>query len=189
MRRLVNTALLCLALAAPLCACSPRELADVTLIRAMAIDGAGPISLTAVGEAEAGRTVYRAEGEDLSAAQADLQRRGATRLEATHVSQLVLGPEADVPGALWAVAVHRESGCGATVWLAGTEAGALLSAAEDPAGRLKSLEENAGVSAPTVLEALSDLEREGRVTLPVLELAGQELRPAGERVVEKGDAF
>ena len=189
MRRLLNTVLSCLAMAALLCACAPRELSDVTLIQTMALDGAGPIAVTAVGEGEAGPEVYRAEGDDLSAAQAALQREGTTRLEATHVSQLVLGPEADVPGALWAVAVHRESGCGATVWLTGEEAGAVLAAAEDPAGRLKSLEENAGVPAPTVLEALSDLEREGRVTIPVLELAGQELQATGERVVEKGDAF
>ncbi len=136
MRRLLNTVLLSLCLAALLCACAPRELSDVTLIQTMGLDGAGPIAVTAVGEAEAGPAVYRAEGDDLSAAQAALQQEGTTRLEATHVSQLVLGPEADVPGALWAVAVHRESGCGATVWLAGTEAGNLLAAAEDPAGRL-----------------------------------------------------
>lgn len=185
MKRFVNTALLCLAAGGLLCGCAPRELSEVTLIQTMAIDGAGPIVLTAVGEEASGTAVYRTAGEDLSAAQDALRWEGTTRLEATHVSQLVLGPEADVPGALWAVAVHRESGCGATVWLTGEEAGAVLSAAADPAGRLRSMEENGGVAAPTVLEALSDLEREGRVTLPVLALAGDELRAAGERTVEK----
>ncbi len=73
MRRLLNTVLLSLCLAALLCACAPRELSDVTLIQTMGLDGAGPIAVTAVGEAEAGPAVYRAEGADLSTAQAALQ--------------------------------------------------------------------------------------------------------------------
>lgn len=175
---------LCLCLAALLTGCWGRELTDVTLLQTMAVDGSGPVALTAVagGEDEAR---YRAQGADVTAAQQALPALGTTRLELTHIRQLVLGPEADVAETLWQALTHRESGYGATVWLSGgPSAGALLEGEEDVPARLGSLEDNAGVAAPTVLEALSALWQTGQVRLPVLEMSGGELTVTGYQTVE-----
>lgn len=173
-----------LALAALLTGCWGRELTDVTLLQTMTVDGSGPVELTAVagGEEEG---VYRVQGSDVAAAQQALPALGSTRLELTHIRQLVLGPEVDVPETLWQALTHRESGYGATVWLAGgPSAGALLEGEGDVPARLRSLEDNAGVAAPTVLEALSALWQTGQVRLPVLERSGGELTVTGYQTVE-----
>lgn len=183
-RMLVSLALLLL-----LSGCGGQELANVTIIQTLGVDGSGPVELTAVGDAqqqEAG--LYRTGGEDVTQAQEGLKGLGATRLEVTHVAQLVLGPEADVTDILWQTVTHRKSGYGATVWLSGetVTAGELLAQGKDPSQRLMSLEENAGVRAPTVLEALSALVREGEVELPVLAAVGEELHMAGYQWVKAG---
>lgn len=181
--------LISLPLALLLTACSGQELTNVTIIQTLGVDGSGPVELTAVGDAqqqEAG--LYRTRGEDVTQAQEGLKELGETRLEVTHVAQLVLGRSADVADTLWQMVTHRKSGYGATVWLVDddTTAGELLHAAKDPSQRLTSLDENAGVRAPTVLEALSALVREGEVELPVLAAVGEELRMAGYQWVKAG---
>ncbi len=173
------------ALAALCAGCSGQELTNVTLIQTLGIDGPGPVTLTAVGDEE-NVEVYRTMGENVTAAQEDLRELGTTRLETTHIAQLVLGPDVDVAQCLWREVTHRKSGYGATVWLCAPEATAsavLEGAAELPA-RLRALEENGGVRAPTILEALSALSETGRTELPVLAVAGGEVRVLGYQSVE-----
>ena len=141
-----------------LAGCGGRELANVSLVRTLGIDGAGPVTVTAVAGEEEERSLFHCEG----------------------VGQVVLG-ESATARALWDEVVHRDSGYGATVWLAeqGSAYG-LLSEADDPAGRLKHLEES-GVAAPSLLEAVSALTRDGKVTVPVVGLRGGEIQVTGER--------
>lgn len=170
-----------------LTACGGRELADVTLIRVLGVDGAGPLELTALGDGEED-AVYRTVGDDLPAAEAGLNELGTTRLEVTHVGQLVLGPDADAGQILYQAVTDRKSGYGATVWLCreGLSAAALLEGAQAPSARLEALQENGGAGAPTVLEALSTLSRTGRVSLPVVALERGEVCLAGRATVEEG---
>lgn len=164
-----------------LSACGGRELANVTLVQTIAVDGSGPVTVTAAGEGE----TYRLSAADAALAQEGLKALGTQRLETTHIQQLVLGPDVDVEGCLRQEVTHRESGYGATVWRCGdAPAGELLEAASDLPARLASLEENGGVAAPTVLEALSDLTCRGRTRLPVLAAAGEEVRVMGYEIVE-----
>lgn len=174
-----------LALAGLLTGCGGQELAEVTLIQTLGVDGPGPVELTALGDDGEGESLYTLEGEDVARAQEALKGAGDTRLTVTHVAQLVLGPEARVEETLWQELAHRESGYGATVWRCGEgSAGELLEASADLPQRLTSLEENAGVEAPTVLEALSDLTCRGRTWLPVLAAEGEEVRVTGYEIVE-----
>lgn len=179
--KLIGISLAGLAPLCLLCACGGEELANVTLIQTIAVDGAGPVSVTAAGEGE----TYRLTAADAAAAQKELKGLGSQRLETTHVQQLILGPEVDVEECLRRQVIHRESGYGATVWRSGAgQAGVLLEGASDLSARLTSLEENAGVEAPTVLEALSDLTCRGRTRLPVLAAEGDEVRVMGYQLVE-----
>ncbi len=164
-----------------LVACGGQELANVELVRTLAVDGPGPVTVTAAGEGE----TYHLIAPDAAQGQEGLKALGTRRLETTHIQQLVLGPDVDVTDCLWREVAHRESGYGATVWRCPDgPAGELLAAAPDLPDRLASLEENGGVDAPTVLEALSDLVCRGRTRLPVLAAAGEELRVTGYEVVE-----
>lgn len=176
-----------LALAALCAGCSGRELANVTLLQTVGIDGPGPVTLTAVGDGADG-AVYRTVGESAAAAREGLRSLGTTRLETTHMAQLVLGPDVDVAQCLWRELTHRKSGYGATVWLCAPEttASAVLEDGEDLPERLRALEENGGVRAPTILEALSALSETGRTELPVLAVAGGEVRVVGYKSVEVG---
>lgn len=180
MRKLI---LVSLALLALLTAGGGRELTDVTLIQTAGVDGAGPLTVTAVGEDDGDR--YRAQGGDLARAREGLREVGRTRLELTHVAQLVLGPEVPVEEVLWQELTHRDSGYGATVWLTDEPAGELLDLADAPCQRLKAMEENGSADPPTILEVLSALSREGEVNLPVLAREGAELRAAGTRTIRK----
>lgn len=168
-----------------LCACGGRELTNVTLVQTIAVDGAGPVTVTAAGDGE----IYRLCAADAAVAQEELKGLGIRRLETTHIQQLVLGADVDVADCLRREVIHRESGYGATVWRSGQgQAGRLLEAADDLPARLTSLEENAGVKAPTVLEALSDLTCRGQTRLPVLEAEGAEVRVIGYEIVEVSGA-
>lgn len=179
--RLMGVSLAGLMLVSLLSACGGQELANVELIRTLAVDGPGPVTVTAAGEGE----TYRLAAPDAARGQEGLKALGTKRLETTHVQQLVLGPDVDVADCLWQEMTHRESGYGATVWrYAEGPAGELLKTAPDLPDRLASLEENGGVAAPTVLEALSDLVCRGRTRLPVLAAAGEEVRVTGYEVVE-----
>lgn len=176
-----------LALAALCAGCSGRELANVTLLQTVGIDGPGPVTLTAVGDEEDG-AVYRTTGESVTAAQEGLKDLGTTRLETTHMAQLVLGSDVDVAQCLWREVTHRKSGYGATVWLCSPEttAAEILEDVRDLPKRLRALEENGGVRAPTILEALSALSETGRAEIPVLAVAGGEVRVVGYKSVEVG---
>lgn len=175
-----------LALAGLLTGCGGQELADVTLIQTMGVDGSGPVELTALGDGEEGERLYTLQGEDVARAQEQLKGAGSTRLTVTHVAQLVLGRSVRVEETLWQELAHRESGYGATVWLSGElSARELLAGAEETSARLKSLEENAGVAAPTILNALSDLERQGWVELPVLARTAGRLELSGWRRITR----
>lgn len=160
--------------------CGGKELANVSLVRTLGVDGPGPVVVTAVAGTEGERALFSAAGEDVIAAQQALETQGTQRLAVTHVGQVVLGPEAG-PEALWDEVLHRDSGYGATVWLAeGASARGLLSAADDPAGRLRHLEES-GAAAPSLLEAVSALARDGRVSVPVIGVRSGQIEITGER--------
>lgn len=183
--RLINISLTGLMLLCLLSACGGQELTNVTLVQTVAVDGTGPVTVTAAGDGE----TYRVCAIDAAVAQEALKGLGTQRLETTHIQQLVLGPEVDVADCLRREVTHRKSGYGATVWRSGKgQAGELLAAADDLPARLTSLEENAGVEAPTVLEALSDLTCRGRTQLPVLEAEGDEVRVIGYEIVEVSGA-
>lgn len=173
--------LLCLAAALLfLSGCGGQELSNVSLVRTLGIDGGGPVAVTAIAGGEEERTLFRAEGEDVIAAQKALETLGTERLAVTHVGQVVLGETATAE-VLWDEVIHRDSGYGATVWLAeGGSAYGLLAGTDDPAGRLKHLEES-GAAAPSLMEAVSALVRDGQVTVPVIGLRGGEIQITGER--------
>lgn len=181
-RRLTVAVLLCVCLAAR----GGRELEGVELIQTLAVDVSGEesapggVTLTAAGGEEE-RQLYQAAGGDVVEARENLKWAGARRLELTHVTHVILGQEVTLGDVLEREVTHRKSGYGARVWLAqGQSAQELLAGGEDdPAERLKSLEENAGIEAPTLLEALSQLEQEGEARLPVLTLADGELMFTG----------
>ena len=174
------------ALAAVLTGCGGRELTDVTLIQTVGVDGAQSVSLTAVGEEEAETACYQTQGETLDQARQQLRELGSTRLEVTHVAQLVLGPDVPVAEVLWQELTNRESGYSATVWLALEESAAdLLTQSADPCSRLEALEQNGSADPPTLLEAVSALVREGEVALPVLVREGEDLRWAGTQTIKE----
>lgn len=154
--------------------CAGQELSNVSLVRTLGIDGGGAVTVTAVAGNEDERALFSCAGEDVPAAQKNLETLGSERLAVTHIGQVVLGEDASAQ-CLWDEVVQRESGYGATVWLAerGTARGLLMDA-YDPAGRLKHLEDS-GVAAPTLLEAVSALVRDGEVKVPVLGLRSGEL--------------
>ena len=88
---------------------------------------------------------------------------------------------------MWEELIDRASGCDARVWLTdGESAAELLEHIYEPCKRLKALEDNGSTKAPTLLEALSALRREGQVTLPVLSREGDELKVTGTRRIKEG---
>ena len=179
---------LILALAVSGLAAGSRELINVTLLQTLGVDGAGPVALTAVAPSDEKDPPqrYRTQADTLANAREELRELGKTRLEVTHVAQLVLGPDVPVEETLWAELNDRASGCDARVWLSQEPAGELLAGIYEPCLRLEAMEANGSTKAPTLLEALSTLTREGQVTLPVLELDGEDLRVAGTQTIKEG---
>lgn len=168
--------------------CGGRELSNVSLVRTLGIDGPGPVVVTAIAGEEEERALFCCEGNDIIAAQAALETLGTERLAVTHVGQVVLG-ETALAETLWEEVVQRDSGYGATVWLA--EEGSaydLLAGADDPAGRLKHLEES-GVAAPSLLEAVSALARDGHVCVPVIGLRDGDIQVTGKGEIQTEEAF
>lgn len=188
MNRLTSIRLTAVSLltAALLTACGGRELANVTLIQTLGVDGAGAVTLTAVGEEETDPQRYQTQGEDLDRARQRLRELGTARLEVTHVAQLVLGPDVPVAQVLWQELTHRDSGYSATVWLTLDESAAdLLTGAADPCARLAAMEENGSAEPPTLLEAVSALTGAGEVSIPVLVREGEDLRWVGSRTIKE----
>lgn len=168
------------------CAPNAREPDGLALARVLGVDGCGPVTLTAVCGEEEGESGLRgaAAGRDFMTARAALPWTEDKELALTSLSYLIIGNCADLEAAAAAVLDDHELSPGATVWYA-PDAAALLSACEDPAGRLAVLEER-GVRAPTAAEALASLRTDGRVDLPRLTWDGERLETDGTFTWEAG---
>ncbi|MGN1002375.1 MAG: hypothetical protein ACI4PC_06345 [Oscillospiraceae bacterium] len=163
-----------------------RELEDTMLVQVLGVDWTdGGVTLTAAsdpgeGDGDVKTSVLSGSGCNLAEAEAALKGAGEEYVSLTHVTQLVLGADTDLPAVLEAALEEPALGQSATVWLAadGT-ARELLEGAGGGAKRLSSIELNSGVPSVTVLQSLMRLEENGWVELPVLELEGETLAPAG----------
>lgn len=172
-----------LAMGMLLCGCG-RELSHVKLIRVIGVDEAeGELRLVAV-DGDEEPEVTLAQGEELSQAVEKLKGAGKERLELTHVTAVVLGQVEDPAELLWQQVKHRKSGYGATLWLAANgSAQATLEGADSPAERLRSLEENGNVAAPSLMDALRELTERGEVRLPEVEVREGEIQVVGWRTI------
>lgn len=155
-----------------LCGCAPvaREPDDLALVRVLGVDGAGPVTLTAVCGSDGQQKVSRgtAVEVDFPAARRKLPWSGkGEELSLTGVSWLLVGPEVDLQAVLLAILEDADLGASATVWLVEAGAAAVLEACDDPAADLELLTLQ-GVSAPTVAQAVAELSTEGAVSLPCL---------------------
>ena len=188
MKKIVLSSAVSLLLLVLLTGCGGQELSNVSLVRTLGVDGAGAVIVTAVAGTEGERAVFSAAGADIIDAQEALETVGSERLAVTHVGQIVLG-EGATARALWDEALHRDSGYGATVWRveAGT-AYSLLNRADDPAGRLKHLEES-GAGAPSLLEAVSDLTARGRVGVPLIGVRDGSIEVVGRYEITAEEMF
>ena len=169
-----------------------RELEATMLVQVLGVDWTHDgVTLTAAsdpgeGSGDAGTPVLSASGTNLKEAEAALKGAGEEYVSLTHVTQLVLGADSDLPAVLEAALEEPALGQGATVWLAedGT-AQELLEGAGGGAKRLSSIELNAGVPSVTVLQSLMRLEENGWVGLPALKLEGDTLAPAGTKQIQE----
>ena len=169
-----------------------RELEATMLVQVLGVDWTHDgVTLTAAsdpgeGSGDAGTPVLSASGANLEEAEAALKGAGEEYVSLTHVTQLVLGADSDLPAVLVAALEEPALGQGATVWLAedGT-AQELLEGAGGGAKRLSSIELNAGVPSVTVLQSLMRLEENGWVELPALKLEGETLAPAGTKQIQE----
>ncbi|MGN1003264.1 MAG: hypothetical protein ACI4O5_00390 [Oscillospiraceae bacterium] len=170
-----------------------RELEATMLVQVLGVDWTHDgVTLTAAsdpgeGSGDAGTLVLSASGANLEEAETALKGAGEEYVSLTHVTQLVLGADSDLPAVLEAALEEPALGQGATVWLAadGT-AQELLEGAGGGAKRLSSIELNAGVPSVTVLQSLMRLEENGWVELPALKLEGDTLAPAGMKQIREG---
>ena len=192
MRRVV----ICLLLLLPLTGCEAlpfaRELEATMLVQVLGVDWTDDgVTLTAASDPNEGSgdtkaSVLSGAGADLEEAKAALKAAGEEYVSLTHVTQLVLGADTDLPAVLEAALEEPALGQSATVWLAaeGT-AKDLLEGADGGAKRLSSLELNAGAPSVTVLRSLMRLGEYGRVELPVLTLEEETLALAGTRLIRE----
>ena len=154
---------------------APREPEGLALVRVLGVDGL-PLTLTAVcgggdNAPERGRCAGGRFGEALEL----LPWSGAgAELSLTSVSYIIVGRDVELENVLLAALRNEELGASATVWLAEEGAGALLDRCGDPASGLDLLTRR-GIEAPTVVEALAGLKRDGGLTLPLLAGDGPEL--------------
>lgn len=188
----MRRALICLLAFLPLAGCEAlpfaRELEATMLVQVLGVDWTDDgVTLTAAsdpgeGSGDAKASVLSGSGRDLEEAKAALKGAGEEYVSLTHVTQLVLGTDSDLPAVLEAALEEPALGQSATVWLAadGT-ARELLEGAGGGAKRLSSIELNAGAPSVTVLRSLMRLEEDGRVELPVLSLEGETLALAGTK--------
>lgn len=146
-----------------------REPDALALVRVLGIDGSGPVELTAVcgGEDQEDQGRGQCAGEDLRSALERLPWSGTEELSCTSVSYLLVGRDVDLEEVLLAVLQNEELGASAAVWLADGGAAALLDGCEDPAAALDLLARQ-GVAAPTAVQALAAVYRDGGVELPLL---------------------
>lgn len=192
MRRMM----LCLLALLPLAGCEAlpfaRELEATMLVQVLGVDwtDAG-VTLTAVSDpgegGEDGKTeLLSGSGRDLAEAEAALKGAGEEYVSLTHVTQLVLGADSDLPAVLEAALEEPALGQGATVWMAADHtAKDLLEGAGGGAKRLSSIELNSGVTPVTVLQGLMRLEEDGQVELPALGLEEGTLEPVGIKLMRE----
>ena len=147
----------------------PREPERLALVRVLGVDGAGPLTLTAVcgRDGEEGPSRGRCTGGSFEQALEQLPWSGEEELSLTSVSYLVVGRDVDLREVLTAVLRNEELGASATVWLADQGGGALAMSCRDPASGLDLLKRR-GIEAPTAVEALARLESGEILTLPLL---------------------
>lgn len=155
---------------------APREPEGIALVRALGVDGGGPVVLTAVcgGEDQENPSRGSCAGEGFNGALACLPWAGTEELSLTSVSFIIVGRDVVLGEVLLAALRNEELGAACTVWLAEEGAASLLAACGDPASALE-LMERRGVEAPTVVEALAALEAGEELCLPLL--AGEEDGP------------
>lgn len=147
----------------------PREPEGMALVRVLGVDGAGPVTLTAVcgGEDQEDPSRGQYTGADFDGALAELPWSGEEELSLTSVSWLVVGRDVELKQVLTAALRDEELGAAATVWLAEEGAAELLARCEDAASALELLKRR-GIDAPTVVQALAGLERGETLSLPLL---------------------
>ena len=172
------TAALCL-----LCGCSPnaREPDNLALVRVLGVDGASPVTLTAVCGSQNGQPPLRGScvGEDFHEAREALPWAGEEELALSGVSWLLVSGDVDLEGVLFGVLEDRELGASAAVFLAQEGAAALLGGCDDPVADLE-LFRARGLTAPTAAEALGTLLTEGSILLPVVTVQEGRLLYKGE---------
>lgn len=167
------------------CAPQARELDGMALVRVLGVDGGEEVTLSAVcgGTDQGDVSRGKVSAADFRSARQALPWVGEEELALTNISNIIIGAEADLSGALEQILSDHEMSPSATVWLT-QDAGVLLDGCDDPAARLAVLEEQ-GVQAPTVVMVLAALETDGQVELPVLRLADGLLEPVGQAVWEE----
>ncbi len=180
MKRLLAPAL---AAALLLSGCAPtaREPDNLALVRVLGIDGAGPVTLTAVcgGVDQADVCRGACEDETFGLALEALPWSGREELALTSVGYLLVGRDADLEAILFGALEDEEIGASATVWQVENGAAGTLEGCEDPAADLELLLRQ-GIQAPTAAQALAALCTDGAVILPVV---GE----SGGRLVWRGD--
>ena len=148
----------------------PKEPEGLALVRVLGVDGAGPVTLTAVcgGEdQESNQSRGQCSGADFEDALEKAPWSGEEELFLTSVTWFVIGPDVELENILLAALRDEKLGANVTVWLAEEGASALLGSCEDPASVLELLERQ-GVDGPTVVEALAALDRGDGLRLPLL---------------------
>ena len=145
-----------------------KEPEGLALVRVLGVDGADPLTLTAVcGGEENGPERGRCAGGSFGEALACLPWSGEEELSLTSVSYLIVGRDVELADVLLAALENPELGAACTVWLAEEGAGALLDRCGDPARALELLERQ-GMEAPTVVEVLAALWGGEELCLPLL---------------------
>ena len=148
----------------------PKEPEGLALVRVLGVDGAGPVTLTAVcgGEdQEHNQSRGRCTGADFEEALEELPWSGGEELSITSVTWLVVGRKVEPESVLLAALRNEKLGANATVWLAESGAAELLESCEDPASALELLGRQ-GFEGPTVVAALAALYRRDELRLPRL---------------------
>ena len=149
---------------------APKEPEGLGLVRVLGVDGAGPVTLTAVcgGDDQRNQSRGRHTGGNFAKALEGLPWSGEEELSLTSVSYIIVGRDVALRETLLAVLRNEELGASATVWLAEDGAAALLGRCGDPAAGLDLLKRQE-MEAPTVVEALAKLERGEVLILPLLD--------------------
>ena len=160
----------------------PREPEGLALVRVLGVDGAGPVTLTAVcgGEdQEIDQSRGQCTGDDFETALEKAPWSGEEEMSLTSITYLIVGWDVDLESVLLTALRDEELGANVTVWLARGGAAELLESCADPASALELLERQ-GLEGPTVVEALAALYGEDGLRLPLL-TAGEDGLTASQR--------